>query len=38
MSVATTMLNRAKTHAHQTEGMRDAMKVFKEWIEKNRTT
>ena len=38
MSIATTMMNRAKTHAHQTDGMRDAIKVFKEWIEKNRTT
>ncbi len=38
MSIATTMMNRADTHAHQTEGMRDAMKVFKEWIDKNRTT
>lgn len=38
MSIATTMLNRANKHQHQTEGMRDAMKVFKKWIEKNRTT
>jgi len=38
MSIATTMMNRAEHHEHQTEGMRDAIKVFKEWIEKNRTT
>ena len=38
MSIATTMMNRAETHKNQTEGMRDAMKVFKAWIEKNRTT
>lgn len=38
MSVATTMLNRAVKHQHQTPGMRDAIKIFKAWIEKNRTT
>jgi hypothetical protein len=38
MSVATTMMNRASTHEHQTPEMRDAIKVFKAWIEKNRTT
>lgn len=38
MSIATTMMNRAEHHKHQTEGMRDAIKVFKEWIDKNRTT
>lgn len=38
MSIATTMLNRAAKHEHQTPEMRDAMKIFKEWIEKNRTT
>ena len=38
MSVATTMMNRATKHEHQTEDMRDAIKVFKAWIEKNRTT
>lgn len=38
MSIATTMMNRATKHEHQTEGMRDAIKVYKEWIEKNRTT
>jgi len=38
MSIATTMMNRAETHKNQTSGMRDAIKVFKSWIEKNRTT
>jgi len=38
MSVATTMMNRADNHPHQSEGMKDAIKVFKAWIEKNRTT
>lgn len=38
MSIATTMESRAKKHQHQTEGMRDAIKVFREWIDKNRTT
>ena len=38
MSIATTMLNRADKHQHQTDGMRDAMKIFREWIDKNRTT
>jgi hypothetical protein len=36
MSIATTMESRAKKHAHQTEGMRDAMKIFREWIDKNK--
>lgn len=38
MSIATTMMNRAEHHEHQTEGMRDAIKIFKKWIEENRTT
>ena len=29
------MYNRAKYHPHQTEGMREAMKVFEKWLEKN---
>ena len=33
--VVNTMYNRAKYHPHQTEGMREAMKVFKKWLEKN---
>lgn len=36
MSIATTMESRAKKHPHQTEGMRDAMKIFREWIDKNK--
>jgi hypothetical protein len=31
-------MNRAEKHQHQTPEMRDAIKVFKAWIEKNRTT
>ena len=38
MAIATTMMNRAKYSANQTDGMKDAIPVFKEWIEKNRTT
>lgn len=30
--VVNTMYNRAKYHANQTEGMRDAMKIFKKWL------
>jgi hypothetical protein len=29
------MYNRAKYHPHQTKEMREAMKVFKKWLEKN---
>jgi hypothetical protein len=36
MSIATTMESRAKKHPHQTDGMRDAMKIFREWIDKNK--
>ena len=36
MSIATTMESRAKKHKHQTQGMRDAMKIFREWIDKNK--
>ncbi len=36
MSIATTMETRAKKHPHQTDGMRDAMKIFREWIDKNK--
>lgn len=32
--VVNTMYNRAKYHANQTKGMRDAMKVYKEWLKK----
>lgn len=33
--VVNTMYNRAKYHPHQTEGMREAMKVFEKWLQKN---
>ena len=33
--VVLTMYNRAKFHPHQTEGMRDAMKIYNDWISKN---
>ena len=38
MAIATTMMNRAKHSDNQTEGMKAAIPIFKEWIEKNRTT
>jgi hypothetical protein len=36
MSIATTMMNRAKYSANQTEGMKQAIPIFKEWIEANK--
>ncbi len=36
MSIATTMESRAKKHEHQTDGMRDAMKIFRKWIDANK--
>lgn len=33
--VVNTMYNRAKYHKYQTQGMREAMKIFKEWLKKN---
>lgn len=30
-----TMYNRAKYHPYQTKAMREAMKVFEEWLKKN---
>ena len=33
--VVLTMYNRAKFHPHQTEGMREAMKVYNDWLTKN---
>lgn len=30
-----TMYYRAKHHPHQTKDMREAMKVFKKWLDKN---
>jgi Holliday junction resolvasome RuvABC endonuclease subunit len=38
MAIATTMMNRATHSDNQTEGMKAAIPIFKEWIEKNRTT
>jgi hypothetical protein len=32
--VVNTMYNRAKYHPHQKDGMRDAMRVFKRWLDK----
>lgn len=34
--VVTTMYNRAKHHPHQTDGMREAMKVYVKWLQQNR--
>ena len=34
--VINTMYNRAKYHPHQTENMKEAMKVFSIWVEKNK--
>jgi len=34
LQVVNTMYNRAKYHANQTKGMRDAMKIYKEWLKK----
>jgi len=31
--VVNTMYNRAKYHPHQTDSMKEAMKVFKEWLD-----
>jgi hypothetical protein len=31
--VVNTMYNRAKYHPHQTDAMKEAMKVFKEWLD-----
>jgi len=38
MSIATTMMNRAEHHEHQTEGMREARIVLRELNATNRTT
>ena len=32
IQVVNTMYNRAKYHANQTSGMKDAMKVYKKWL------
>ena len=34
MQTVNTMLNRAKYHPHQTEGMRQAMKIYEDWMKK----
>jgi hypothetical protein len=34
--VVTTMYNRAKYHPHQTSTMKDAMKIFDEWLKKHK--
>ena len=34
-SVVTTMIGRAENHPHQTKDMREAIKVFKEWLKNN---
>ena len=36
MAIATTMMNRAKHSDNQSQGMRDAVPIFKKWIEDNR--
>ena len=33
--VVVTMYNRAKYHPHQTDTMKDAMQVFKKWLQQN---
>ena len=34
--VVNTMYNRAKYHPYQTENMKEAMKVFIDWLKKNK--
>jgi hypothetical protein len=34
--VVTTMYNRAKYHPHQTPDMKEAMKVFNDWLKNNK--
>ena len=36
MAIATTMMNRAEYSANQTEDMKEAIPIFKKWIEDNR--
>ena len=36
MQTINTMYNRAKHNKNQNQGMRDAMKIFKKWIDKNK--
>lgn len=32
-SLVATMIGRAKTHPHQTQGMRDALKIYQQWMD-----
>ena len=34
--VVNTMYNRAKYHPYQTKDMKEAMKIFKKWLQKNK--
>jgi len=34
--VVTTMYNRVKYHPYQTKSMREAMKVFNKWLQRNK--
>lgn len=36
MQIVNTMYNRAKYHKYQTSGMKKAMKVYKNWLSKNK--
>jgi hypothetical protein len=36
MQIVNTMYNRAKHHKYQTTGMKKAMKVYKDWLSKNK--
>jgi len=36
MQIVNTLYNRAKHHANQNQGMRDAMKIFKSWVDTNK--
>ncbi len=38
MAIATTMMNRAKHSDNQSQGMKDAIPIFKKWIADNRKT
>lgn len=36
-SVISTMIGRAKNHPYQTKEMREAIKIFKDWLKKNKS-
>lgn len=36
LRIVNTMYNRAKYHKYQNQGMRDAMKIFKKWLDKQK--